>query len=133
MFATAPRVPRLSPRRVAGALALASALGAGLALGPVAQDAQAAKARNTPLTRTVNLNRAETKDVADGGDVAGAALCGVVAAFTGPGGAICGAAAGPFVVQAIRADNRGMCLRVRQSKPFPGVVWPDIYRGPDCR
>lgn len=84
------------------------------------------------------MNTVETADIATGGTAGAGAVCGIVAAFTGPGGAACAAVAAPSVIQAIRADNRNMCLKIKFSPPtFPFVgsvaTWPDICSGGYCK
>jgi hypothetical protein len=102
------------------------------------QRADAAKLTRGIATGTLYFNRVETKDVARGGTAGASALCGAVAAFTGgAGGAICAAVAAPFVIQAIRADNREICLKIKFSPPtlpfLAPATWPDIYGGGYCR
>jgi hypothetical protein len=134
MRTCAQRTRCMAGPAVAASLVLTLAL-VFVALGPGAERAEAAKLTRGYATGTLYLNRLETKDVATAGPLAGAVLCGIVAYFTPPGGLACGAQASAYVVQAVRAENRGMCLKIKFSPPVaPFVVptWPDIYRGGYC-
>lgn len=114
------------------ALALAAAL---IAAAIGSQPASAAKLTRGIATGTAYFNKVETKDIARSGTAGIAALCGPIGLWNGPAGVACAAYAGTHIVQANRAVNRNMCLKLKFSPPtFPyiGVTWPDIYRGGYC-
>lgn len=66
---------------------------------------------------------------------AGAAACAFLAR-TGPAAPIlvagCGASIAEAVIQANRAQNRGMCLKIKYAPGPSPIWWPDIYRGGHC-
>ncbi|MCU1452990.1 MAG: hypothetical protein JWN46_1136, partial [Acidimicrobiales bacterium] len=92
------------------------------------------------VTATIYFNRGETHDATHGGPLI--AACGGLAALVSGAagvamGAACATQAGAVIVQANRADDRRMCLKVKMTWPpiaLPTtVIWPDIYDGGYCR
>lgn len=86
------------------------------------------------VTGTIYFNKLETRDIASAG--AGAAVCTVIMRLGVPGAIIgsgCAVAAASIVVQANRAKNRNMCLKIKHTLYGPPVWWPDIYSGGHCR
>lgn len=83
------------------------------------------------VTCTYYFGKKATKDVASGASAG--ALCSGVLKVLPVAAAGCGAAVAALAVQANRAKNRGMCLKVKYAKgPFP-VWYPDIYSGSYCK
>jgi hypothetical protein len=86
------------------------------------------------VTSTVYFNKSWTKDMVAVGE-GGEAFCTLVDAIpvVGPPlGVACTLEAVAVAVQAVRADNRGMCLKLKFVHPPVGIVVPDIYRGRYC-
>ena len=94
-------------------------------------------------TSTLYFNRVETRDIAGAGVFGGA--CGVIMRALPKGygiaaGALCALAISSIVFQAKRAEDRGMCLKIKMAvirdaagNLTPVAAWPDIYRGQYCR
>lgn len=88
------------------------------------------------VTGTIYFNKAETKDFSSAGSLISA--CAVVAKVPGALGvallAGCLVNGISWVVQANRAVNRSMCLKIKFTAPVVGLAtwWPDIYGGGYC-
>jgi hypothetical protein len=93
------------------------------------ESAQAAKVTTGWVTGTVYFSKGETAAITEGGPgVIGA--CGTF--VPKPWNAVCLTAVA-WTVQANRARNRHMCLKVKFLLGDPVVHWPDIYKGGYCR
>jgi hypothetical protein len=79
-------------------------------------------------TCTTYFNRQETNDFANAGSLA--AACGLLVAVP-PLAAVCAAYYSVIVFQAMRARDRGMCLKIKQPI-YPPALIPDIYSGGYC-
>lgn len=93
------------------------------------ESAHAAKLTTGWVTGTVYFSKGETAAITEGGPGV-IAVCGTF--VPGPYKAVCLTAVA-WTIQANRARNRGMCLKVKFVLVSPGTHWPDIYRGGYCR
>jgi hypothetical protein len=83
-------------------------------------------------TCTVYFNKRETADIAAA--TSGATfVCGAIALAGGVGGVVCAGALASFIIQANRAKNRDMCLKIKVLRAPAAGFWPDIYSGGHCR
>jgi hypothetical protein len=121
------RVP--SRHLVRGGLAVLLACAALFAAAALsAERAEAAKFTRGYVTGTVYFSKGETAAITEGGPAA-TFTCGV--AVPGPYKAACGGVVA-WAVQANRAKNRDMCLKVKFALVPPNPSWPDIYGGNYC-
>ncbi len=92
--------------------------------------AEAAEVKFGIVTGTIYFSKGETASMTEGGPGA-IALCNAV--VPGPAKFACGAAVA-WTIQANRARNRDMCLKVKftQAPPPAFQHWPDIYGGGYC-
>ncbi len=118
--------------RFARRLSLIAMLLGSLIIGAAttAPDTSAATLTHGYFSSTLYFNKLETADIADG-EAAAAGICGVMTRVYPPAGLACFARAGEFIIQANRAENRGMCLKMKYA--HGGPVWFDIYGGKYCR
>ena len=121
----------LSRRTLSAGLAVLLTCGALLAAGAASTErAEAAEVDFGIATGTIYFTKGETAAVAEGGGGA-SFICGMV---PGPAKFACGAISASWTVQANRAKNRDMCLKVKftQAPPPAFQHWPDIYAGDRC-
>lgn len=125
--------------RTGSVFGLCAVLGLSGLLLPATADA--ATSTHGRVTSTVYFNRAETLDLASAGPV-GAGVCwaGVtkIPVVGVPVGVICGAELSFASIQAIRARNRGMCVKLKYTNVTPPGLpvpphWWDIYDGKYCK
>lgn len=88
------------------------------------------------VTCTYYFGKATTKDIANikgGGPACGAALK-YLPGIAKIAAVACLAIGGAVKVQAQRAVNRDMCLKIKYTRPMaPFAAWPDIYKGKRCK
>jgi len=127
----------VSPLQSAVALSLALLLVLATMGTTTARPAHAAQITTGTVTGTVYFNKLETKDLKGTGPAV--AVCGSLAKIPSPVGALaaggCTASIAGLAIQATRADNRGMCAKIKFTLPsrrIPPAWWPDIYAGRYC-
>lgn len=88
------------------------------------------------VTGTLYFNKSETRDFSTAGSLV--AACAAVGRVPEVGAVLlvaCLAVGISWMVQANRANNRGMCLKIKFTLPINplGTWWPDIYSGGYCK
>lgn len=87
------------------------------------------------VTGTIYFNKKETLDFSSAGSAL--SVCALAAKIPAPAGTVllagCVVGGAALIVQANRAKNRSMCLKVKFTLPPLSTWWPDIYGGGYCK